>query len=232
MNQEAPDYWKMAREKFPGPDYYMVLKTIHHILRPKYYLEIGIASGTSLSLALENSYAVGVDPEINITHAFRAWTKIMQMTSDQFFESYYGDNFDMIFLDGLHLYEAIVKDFCHAEELCNPNSLILIHDTIPLSQETATSDTDDKRPSFWTGDVWKIIPALIKGRPDLDIFTIPCMPSGLTVVRGFSEKPKGLSQDIIDEFKTKDFDWINSQWKSIYRVIPNDINVLIPLFQR
>jgi len=54
---------------------------------------------------------------------------------------------------------------------------------------------------FWTGDVWKIVPALIKFRPDLRVFTIACPPTGLTVVCGFSEK-KGLPNEARNEFRT------------------------------
>jgi Methyltransferase domain len=222
-------YWQISREKLPGPEYYSVLQTIHYTLKPNYYLEIGISSGASLALALENSYAVGVDPKIAVIFPLRAWTKLYQSTSDQFFDKYYGDLFDLIFIDGLHTFDAVVKDFCHAEELCSPSTVMLIHDTIPLFKETSQPPSENEdTPSFWTGDVWKLIPALIKGRPDLKIFTIPCLPSGITVIQGFSEEPKGLSQEIIQEFKSKDFEWISPQWESILKVVPNDSKIWQP----
>lgn len=216
-NLTPGEYKKLIESKLPGEYYYNVLRTIHETLKPQLYLEIGVNKGESLSLARPDTHAIGVDPEPNIRSPLRAWTRIYQTTSDQFFKDYKGDPFDLIFLDGLHHFEVTARDFINAERFCKPTSVILIHDTIPL---TAFSSTRTLNQSHWTGDVWKLVPSLIKGRPDLTIFTIACPPSGLTVVKGFTT-PKGLSSEMLEEYKSKDFAWINADWVNIQNVVGN-----------
>lgn len=218
------DDWTKALYELPGELYLSVLQKIHKTLHPKTYLEIGVAKGESLALAEEGTFAVGIDPEPCIVTPLKAWTRIYKMTSNAFFEQYKGPPFDLIFIDGLHRYEAIVEDFCHAEKQCTPNSIMLLHDTIPLSEETSTPVC---HTSFWTGNVWKIVPAILKFRPDLTLFTIGCPPSGLTVIRGFG-KNAGLSREVIKEFEKKDFNWIANQKKEALKIIDNNTNAWLP----
>ena len=98
-----------------GENYFSVLNKMHHALKPKRYLEIGVANGMSLMLVNEGCFAVAVDPKPMITHGFLAWSQVYEMTSEQFFGSYEGEPFDFIFIDGLHQYDMVVKDFCGAE---------------------------------------------------------------------------------------------------------------------
>jgi hypothetical protein len=209
--------WARALFELPGETYLSVLAKIHEALHPKRYLEIGVQNGASLSLALEGSYAVGVDPDPKITAPLKAWTQLHKMTSHAFFETYSGPPFDLIFIDGLHRYEAVAEDFCNAEKLCTATSIIMLHDTIPLSAETSTPLC---QTSFWTGDVWKIVPAIIRSRPDLTLFTIPCPPSGLTIIKGFGSA-KGLSASVVREFQNKQFAWVAGQKKAALKIIEN-----------
>jgi len=215
---------KKMRERYPGEHYLSILQYLHFIFRPARYLEVGIESGDSLALALPETYAIGVDPKPCITHSLQAWTKIYCMTSKEFFSKYVGEHFDFIFIDGLHQYDAVVEDFIESEKLCKRSSMIAIHDTIPLSAETSGEYTE----GYWTGDVWKIVPALLHARPDLNIITLPCQPSGLTLIMDFGYA-YGLSKEIIEEYRKKDFDWVDQDWKGILNVIPNDRSLWVPL---
>lgn len=213
----SPELYIKIKERYSDENYFSVLQDIHLILKPALYLEIGIAYGDSLALALPESYAIGVDPNPHIIHPLQAWTRVYRMTSDDFFSEYQGAPFDFIFIDGYHSYEAVVQDFIHAEKLCKPTSVIAIHDTIPLSAETSGDYTE----GFWTGDVWKIVPALLHERTDLTIFTVPCLPSGLTLITGFG-KGSGLSENTIDEYRKKTFEWVDADLKNIQNVLPKD----------
>jgi len=121
-------------DKLSGENYRDVLRHFHVFLRPKNYLEIGVDTGVTLNLALEGSYAVGVDPLPKINQSLRAWTKIYQMDSDEFFFTYKQENFDLVFIDGLHQFDTVCDDFVGAEKLCKETSVILFHDTIPAMQ--------------------------------------------------------------------------------------------------
>ncbi|WP_059360181.1 class I SAM-dependent methyltransferase [Parachlamydia acanthamoebae] len=217
--------WEKAYQALPGEPYLQVLEKIHAALKPKTYLEIGVQYGFSFCLAGPQTFAVGVDPNPCIQTDLHAWSRIYRQTSEAFFISYPGDPFDLIFIDGLHQYEAIVDDFCNAEQYCTPQSIILIHDTIPLSAESSKKDFD---PGFWTGDVWKIVPTLLQARPDLTIFTIACPPSGLTVIKGFG-KSEGISSEVVDQFREKEYAWIESQKKTALGVVENREDIWMPL---
>lgn len=222
MDMQSKEYrYKVMAEKLSGEGYLFILQQIHLVLRPKKYLEIGVFRGQSLALALPETYSIGIDPNPEILFPLHAWTRIYKLTSAEFFSKYIGSPFDLIFIDGLHHYEAVVEDFINCERFCKPSTLLILHDTIPLSADTSTQV---ETPEFWTGDVWKIVPALLKGRQDLKVYTIACPPSGLTFIYGFSQ-PKGISKDIIDEFKTKDFAWLDKEWIKNLNVIVNDKRV-------
>lgn len=117
------------------------------------------------------------------------------MPSDQFFGDATAASLlhgapDIAFLDGMHQFEFLVRDFYNAEKLCSKNSLIIMHDCLPLNEEMAHRDIitsveigkNSKFPNYWTGDVWKIIPILKKYRPDLRIEYVDSPPTGLVIV--------------------------------------------------
>lgn len=220
----SPELFKKMKERYFEESYLSVLQDLHFILKPTFYLEIGIAYGDSLSLALPETFAIGVDPKPNIIHPLQAWTKVYRMTSEDFFSDYSGAPFDFIFIDGYHSYEAVVQDFIHAEKLCKPTTVIAIHDTIPLSAGTSGEYIE----GYWTGDVWKIVPALIHERTDLTILTHRCQPSGLTLITGFG-KGKGISEKTIEEYRKKTFEWVDSDWKNILKVLPDDQKIWMSL---
>src|SRR5260370_41441605 len=74
-----------AAARLPGPDHYQVLSWLHEALRPASYVEIGVMSGESLKLAWPPTVALGIDPQPNASHRWRASTQIVTMTSTEFF---------------------------------------------------------------------------------------------------------------------------------------------------
>lgn len=173
---------------FPGPTYFQHLGWLHEAKRPRTYLEIGIREGQSLRLARPPSRAFGVDPAPCLDSAeFPTDTRIFEVTSDTFFTDRLWEReagavaFDFTFIDGLHLFEQVLRDFINAERHSAPGGVIAIHDTVPLVPISAERDPT---AAFWCGDVWKLVPCLERHRPDLTITTVPTAPSGLTIVTG------------------------------------------------
>lgn len=195
-----------AEKEMPGADYYDWLQNFHTWLRPASYVEIGLGHGRSLALAGPDTKAVGIDPyqgfweNLNYVCPHGPAT-LFPLTSDDFFdqndlrEVIGRETFDLGFIDGLHLFEQALKDFINLERYARRDSVILIHDCLPIAPIVAERD---RCTGFWTGDVWRIIPCLKTFRPDLKIMTIPTKPSGLGVVTNMDAASTVLSDNYDD----------------------------------
>ncbi|MEI6213399.1 MAG: class I SAM-dependent methyltransferase [Desulfuromonadales bacterium] len=195
-----------AEQEMPGPDYYDWLQKFHQWLQPSTYVEIGLGHGRSLALAGRHTKAIGIDPYQGFWERLNyisphAPATLFPLTSDVFFEQHdlrvvmEQGCFDLGFIDGLHLFEQVLKDFINLERYARKDSVILIHDCLPIAPIVAERE---RCTGFWTGDVWRIIPCLKAFRPDLRITTIPTKPSGLGVVTNLDAKSTVLS-DSFDE---------------------------------
>ena len=168
-----------------------VLADIHAALKPRSYLEIGVETGASLALAA--CPAVGVDPEPQISVELPASAKVVAMASDDYFDAASGQKPaeppDLVFIDGMHLFEYALRDFMNAERICAPHSLIVIDDIYPNHPAQAERG---RRTRLWAGDVWKLIRYLRKFRPDLYLQTIDSAPTGLLMVAGLNPDDRTL----------------------------------------
>lgn len=172
-----------AARRFPGPDYREILSMLHRTLRPRVYVEIGVLHGDTLRLAAAGTAAIGVDPEPRIELALPAGTQLHTMTSDEFFrQRVLTGPVDLAFIDGLHLYDQALRDLHGLASHLAPGGVAVLHDTMPLNEETATRE---RRTEFHTGDVWKSMVHLSTHWPHLRWITVPAAPTGLTLVRGF-----------------------------------------------
>jgi hypothetical protein len=190
----------LAELRFPGENYLSWLARLHALLQPRTYLEIGVFEGCSLALAKPPTRVIGVDPDPKAEESFEAPTQIFRETSDAFFADArladrLGRSPDLIFIDGLHRFEQALRDFINVEAHCGPQSVVLIHDTVPLDEPTQRRV---QSTSFYTGDVWKTVLCLRHYRPDLDIITVATPPTGLTIVTGLDESSRVLA-DRYDE---------------------------------
>lgn len=176
----------LASLVMPGPPYREVLAQLHRALSPETYLEIGVETGGTLTLAKSARIAVGVDPaDFPLEHPLPAAARVIRETSDQFFDrsrtSVFGEStVDLAFIDGMHLFEFALRDFAHVEAWCAPESTVVLHDCVPLFETAAARE---RRTRFWVGDTWKTVWALARHRPDLRIRTVLTPPSGLVVIR-------------------------------------------------
>ena len=101
----------------------------------------------------------------------------LRMTSDQFFNDN-KDKFDLIFIDGLHVYEQVIKDIFNSIKVLKENGIILVHDCLPrkLWYQTPTRMSDT-----WNGDVWK---AIVECRTLENIDTYTCLADeGIGVIK-------------------------------------------------
>ena len=199
-------------ERFWAKDYYWFLNEIQKNRQPRVYIEIGVATGKSLALAQGKTRALGVDPvaaEISrlVFHSLQNNPQLYKITSDDFFNSLDLKHemgcecFDLAFIDGLHHFDQVLRDFINVERLAGPNSVVLIHDCLPVDQRVATRD---RSTAFWTGDVWRIIPCLRALRPDLEIVTLPLAPAGLAMIKKLDPGSNVLSRhygSIVEQYE-------------------------------
>lgn len=174
-------------------DYTVVLKEMHAGLEPRRYLEIGVRRGRSLRLA--ECAAVGVDPEPVLEERPRPQHRIFETTSDAFFrdlatEVLAAEAPDLVFIDGMHLFEYALRDFINVERWSGPDTLVVIDDMYPNHPVQASRE---RSTGVWTGDVWKLSRVLRERRPDLLLLPLNTAPTGLLVVAGLDPENRVLS---------------------------------------
>lgn len=181
-------------------DKYKTLQKLHHDLKPNLYLEIGVQKGRSLDIA--NCQAIGIDP--NPRTIAKENQIIRSITSDEFFATNPQILPDLIFIDGLHLFEQALKDFINCEKISHPGTTILIDDIFPAHPSQALRE---RRTQKWTGDVWKILAILKKYRIDLSLETLDVNPTGLLIVKNLDSSNTSLYENydsIINEYMNID----------------------------
>ena len=131
------------------------------------YLEIGCFKDETFN-QINIKKKIGVDPVSGGN---------LRMTSDQFFIDN-KEKFDLIFIDGLHVYEQVIKDIFNSIKVLKENGIILVHDCLPrkLWYQTPTRMSDT-----WNGDVWK---AIVECRTLENIDTYTCLADeGIGVIK-------------------------------------------------
>jgi hypothetical protein len=188
-----------------GIPYHQYLQQIHDVIEPSSYLEIGVETGSTLAFAQCRS--VAIDPQFKFRDnpiGQRVETYLFQSTSDEFFAlhdltTFLPDGVDFAFLDGMHHFEYLLRDFMNTEKYAHGRTIVALHDCHPVNTEVADRErnydrrTDRATRLWWAGDVWKLLPILREFRPDLDVAVLDCPPTGLTVVRGLDAKSGALA---------------------------------------
>ena len=205
--------------------YYDLLARIHRDLMPRTYVEVGVRSGESLQLCLPATLKVGIDPAGDIRCPFEPeTTAIFRTTSDAFFAAHDvrailgGKPVELAFIDGMHLFEFALRDFVNLEPACKPDSVILIHDCLPID---AVTSARERTTTVWTGDVWKVVLVLKRFRPDLHVVTSDVGPSGLAMITNLdpvSQVLRGQLDAIVEEYVSLSYEAIAADKRSALNV--------------
>jgi len=218
----------LAQIALPGPRYTDVLAQIHRRLAPRTYLEIGVATGSTIALAGASTAAIGVDPDPKIDKSLGSNVRIYSLTSDEFFgqhdviREFGGQPVDLAFIDGMHNFEFALRDFVAIERYCTSRSVVLVHDCYPLDRRSAERD---RVTTFWSGDIWRLVLALKKYRTDLAIHTIATAPTGLTMVLNLDRDSRILAErmdDIVSEFLAIDYSVLDADKPGVLSLVSND----------
>jgi methyltransferase family protein len=231
-------YTLMSRLALPGEDYFHVLARIHRHLRPRTYLEIGVARGESLACVLPETQVLGIDPAPNLARPPPANVRIYRETSDDFFARYVpgaelgGQPVELAFIDGMHHFEYALRDFINVERACSGSSVILMHDCYPLDERTARRE---QVTGFWSGDIWRLVLLLRTHRPDLVVRTIATPPTGLGIVLNpdpTSHLLADRADELIGEYLAKDFGVLATRKPEALGLIENRWAVIRELLDR
>ena len=190
-----------------GAHYLRLIAAAHREFAPTRYFEIGTLKGASLALAACPS--VAVDPRFLLPEGFldgRPATRLFAQTSDAFFAAHdlteeLGGPVDLAFLDGMHRFEFLLRDFINTERHCTPGSVVMLHDCVPVCSQIAHRHqgapriaVHDVMPGAWAGDVWKLLPILREHRPGLRLDVFDARPTGLVLVTGLDPASRVLTE--------------------------------------
>jgi hypothetical protein len=127
----------------------------------KSYLEIGVLGNETFNSLRNLDIKDSVDPNGQAKYT---------MTSDVFFnENHCQNKYDIVFIDGLHLSEQVLRDIKNSLNVLNDGGIIVIHDCLPNYEWEQWREGISGRP--WTGDVWKSMVEL-RYNDDLDICVV------------------------------------------------------------
>lgn len=153
----------------------------------KTYLEIGCFKDENFK-KININYKVGVDPVSGGT---------IRLKSDDYFREN-KENFDIIFVDGLHHYHQVKKDIENSVKILNKGGVVLVHDCLP---SRIRDQMVPRSHENWNGDVWKSIVEL-RTKKNFDVYT--CMADqGIGII--FNRDNKNILKINCDNFKKLKF---------------------------
>ncbi len=136
----------------------------------KTYLEIGVDDG-QCHKRVDAVHRVGVDPEPRCKVSHR-------MGSDEFFAQN-DEKFDIIFIDGDHRWQQVIRDMDNALKVLSEGGTILMHDCLACVKRSSTPVYTE---GLWFGTAWKAFCLFRMLRADVSMWTIDA-PMGIGVVR-------------------------------------------------
>lgn len=158
------------------------------------YLEIGIGEGLNFArVRCETKVSVDISPGNNPIS-----TPMHVMSSDDFF-AMNESNFDLVFIDGAHHSEQVIRDIENSLSVLNSNGMILCHDVNPGTEEMQIVP---RVQSEWTGDCWKAWVRCRSTMNDLSMLTLD-VPYGMGVIA------PGASPNPLDPIHEANLTWPN-----------------------
>lgn len=153
-----------------------VITTLVTRFNYKSYLELGLRDPDSVFNHIPCKTKHSVD--INIDKA------TFKMSTNDFFQQLNNSElnlskdfkWDVIFIDANHLADFVKNDMDNSLLHLNDDGIIITHDTLPPDFD---SQLEDRRSQT----AWKVIPYILKSRPDLHVCTISEVDGGLGIIK-------------------------------------------------
>lgn len=137
-----------------------LLNYLAKMINAKYYLEIGVLNVLNNFKQINVEFKEGVDPTVD-------HPAISKMTSDEFFTSTdrWFENYDLIFVDGLHHDDQAKRDALNGYNALNIGGVMLIHDCNPPEERITHQPRDNK---VWCGGVYKTVSQITSEKFTID----------------------------------------------------------------
>ena len=202
LNQEGGRY--VSSDPFaafpkPAMSRHELLRQMHQVLEPRTYFEIGVFSGSSLSLS--RTKTIAVDPDFRTRSEISCDLRTFKLKSDDFFAhhegfAHFGDeHIDLAFIDGMHLSEFVLRDFINTEKHSSKGTVVIFDDVLPRNDLEAYRI---RRTVDWAGDVYKIWSILREYRPDLVVIPLNTSPTGKMLVTNLDPISTVLEDNLDD----------------------------------
>ena len=175
--------------KFDDIKRWDLIQYLHSVYKFNSYLEIG-CDDNQLFSRININEKIGVDPVSGGNYRGK---------SDEFF-LHNKKKFDLIFIDGLHVYHQVKKDILNSLKFLKKDGFILVHDCLPRS---LSAQAVPRFRSIWNGDVWKAI-VEFRTYQNLEIFT--CLADeGISIIQKKDNSQLLKIEKNFTELKFKDF---------------------------
>jgi len=169
------------------------------------YLEIGVYDPTNNFNNINAKLKHSVD-----NYEFEPFKDLYthNMTSDEFFENAVGNQmYDVIFIDGLHEYEQVYKDFKNAMEHLNYGGFIILHDVNPIEESNIMPYQQflEQCPYRWNGTVYKAFLRLKDELKTWSCFSVDEPSGGMGI---FTKNKLVKNSTLLHDYEWY-FDWNN-----------------------
>lgn len=173
----------------------------------KSYLEIGVRNPKDCFDKVNIEHKTAVDPKF-YHRPFGKNVISHEVTSDDFFST--NDKcYDIVFIDGMHVYEYVYRDIQNSLKILNSNGYIVLHDCNPLLEYHQRPFEQYNGSGVWNGTVWK---AFVKCRTNknLSMLTIN-IDHGIGCIKEGQQKTIDISDDdlIWENFNKNRDTWLN-----------------------
>lgn len=154
------------------------------------FLEIGYQMGVNFDqIKIRNKESVDPNPIKRTEH------NLSILTSDEYFDIN-KKMFDIIFIDGLHTYDQVKKDFNNSLKCLNNNGIIVLHDMCPTTEDRARSFNDGGQ---WNGDCFKLAIDIYNGEYSNEYLTVNS-DQGCMII--FDKKREIVSNNLERDYTT------------------------------
>ena len=156
--------------------HYELIEHLAKWIKPINYLEIGVRWGTTYNVVRNYSKMCYLVDLKFLEMDYTDNTIKYEMSSDEFFNQIDKNiKFDMVFIDGDHSKEQVLKDFINVKDMVIDDGFIILHDTYPCDERMTL-------PSH-SNDCWEtMLEIKQKYSNEWEYITLPFNP-GLTLLK-------------------------------------------------